>query len=178
MSIYERFSPAEIDILRERAERASQTLRDEELVDEQNALTLILNEERYAVPIESLQAVYRQIHVEPLPCSPAFVSGIANVRGRVLPVLDLGLLVNAGKIDRKEADGIVVATNEQMTVAFLVKTLGDVLTYRSNEIEIKANTQEQTQEAYVNAVLPDGTGLLDIQAILADPAIEVNQLVN
>lgn len=171
MSIYDKFSPEEVDVLRKRAERAAASIEDRDQLDEQNALSLVVNKEHYAVPIDSLQAVYRRIRVTPVPCSPTFVSGIANVRGRILPVLNLSLLLGAGN-SGSDDEGVIVAANDEMTVAFQVQTIGEVMTFAQVDLEPVISGAQ----GYVKAFLPDGSGLLDMQSILEDPAIEVNQL--
>src|SRR5882757_6351764 len=45
--------------------------------------------ERYALETRHVQGVYPLRELTPLPCTPPFVLGIVNVRGRILPVLDL-----------------------------------------------------------------------------------------
>ncbi len=179
MSLYQDFSPQEIAVLQARAQRAAQQEQDPDQAQTHNALRLTLNGERYAVPIDALQSVYPRLNVTRVPGAPAYVSGIANVRGRILPVLDLGLLLSAGAAPADDSDGIIVAGHADMTVAFRVQAIGDVLPYREAELEpLSSEADAPNGRAYLRALLPDGTALLDIAALLSDPAIEVNQDVN
>lgn len=181
MSIYDQFSPKELAILRQRAERIASFTRDQDQAEVLNALSLSMNNERYAVSIDVLQSVYQHITFTPVPCSPAIVCGIANIRGRILPVLDLGLLIGAGSstsdTENEQLD-VIVAANEVMTVAFGVQVIGDVINYTRESLEFVINGKDAGYSPYVQALLPDGTALLNIQAILNDPDIEVNQLVS
>lgn len=52
-------------------------------------LLLSLDEQRYALPIANVERVVRAVAVTPLPDAPATVSGVVNVAGRILPVIDL-----------------------------------------------------------------------------------------
>src|SRR5690348_15037984 len=45
--------------------------------------------ERYAVEVQYVREVHPLEELTPLPCTPAFLSGIVNLRGRIVPVMDL-----------------------------------------------------------------------------------------
>lgn len=178
MTLLDAFSEAEIDLLRQRAARAAALVREQDGGDLHNALSLLVWGEHYAVPIDQLMAVYGRIRVRRVPCSPPTVCGVANVRGRILPVMELALLLNAASQPDDDAEGVIVAGNESMTVAFRVQRIGDVLTYTDADLEPVAATSDLASRTHVRAILPDGTALLDMDAILADPALEVNQTAN
>src|SRR5262245_5109120 len=95
MSIYEHFSDTERAVLQARAERAARTLRSDEAEERLNTLLVKLGGETYALPIEAVIAVYEAMLVVPVPCTPPFLAGITNIRGHIIPVLDLGHLLNA-----------------------------------------------------------------------------------
>src|SRR5215216_5720695 len=95
MSIHEHFTERELKILQARAERAaSAAQRDDVEKTEIRALQCTLGSESYALPVEFVRAVYENVTVVPVPCTPRFVAGIANIRGRIMPVLDLATLLN------------------------------------------------------------------------------------
>jgi purine-binding chemotaxis protein CheW len=52
-------------------------------------VTFYLKEDLYAVPVESVREILRLPPVTPLPLAPAYVEGLANLRGEILPVVDL-----------------------------------------------------------------------------------------
>jgi purine-binding chemotaxis protein CheW len=175
MSIYEHFSEQALEILRARAERAAavaQTGAGEKPV---TALQLWLDSESYALPIEMLRAVYEGVTVVPVPCTPAFVAGIANVRGRILPVLNLAALLNPGGASGSDAMSLVVVSNSTLTVALLVATVGDVTTFLASDLTPLPASTDAGSAAYMRGILPDGTGLLDLNAMLGDPALMVGE---
>ena len=94
MSIFEHFSEEEREILRIRAERAANAVRESAQEAVFSALEVTIQSQSYALPIEVLTTVYENVAVVPVPCVPSFVAGIANIRGRILPVFDLAVLLD------------------------------------------------------------------------------------
>lgn len=69
-----------------------------------------LHDERYALELALLSAVQPAHDLAPLPCTPAFVAGILNVRGTVVTVLDLALGLGLGGV-AQETNGLVLLTD-------------------------------------------------------------------
>ena len=169
MSLYDPFSPKERELLRARAERIAHASADEEASDTITVLGVVVQGEHYALPIEALGAVFEQIHIVPVPSVPPFVKGIANVRGRIVPVLELGVLLNLPVQETTPA--VIVAANQN--VAFSVDEIGDVATFRADPIRPLSAQLKAVQSDYLRGTLPDGSALLDPETILNDPALIV-----
>ena len=56
----------------------------------QQFLRFALGNERYAVRIDAVREILEVVRMTPLPLMPAFVRGVMNLRGAVVPVVDLG----------------------------------------------------------------------------------------
>ena len=77
-------------ILRARAEVLARPLVDDRAADEQIELVeFSLASETYAVESSFVREVYSLNDLTPLPCTPAFVLGIVNVRGEIVSVIDI-----------------------------------------------------------------------------------------
>lgn len=179
-SFFDAFSEKELALLRRRAEQAAQVdgdgLDGDMLID---VLRIEVGREAYALPLDTLTAAY-QVDVNlassivPVPCTPSFLAGIANIRGHVVPVLDLGALLNLPLDSVRDAQSLVVVTNEQMTVALRVSAIGDPATLPLADFVPVPDSLALAKKHYIQGALPDGTGLLNIEAILSDPALIVN----
>src|SRR5687768_3367469 len=127
MSYQRHFSETERQILQERAERVRHPVENKQM--ESTPLVYVsLEQEVYAMRMVHLIGVHRGIAVVPVPCVPAFVSGVANIRGRVVPVLDLGKLLNvAASTTSKKSDErvLVVAGADGQEVVFYVDRIED-----------------------------------------------------
>jgi purine-binding chemotaxis protein CheW len=138
-----------------------------------------IREERYALPLPSLVNVHERIVIIPVPCVPRHVAGIANIRGHIIPVLDLGVLMDVPGVSTAKNSTLVVAAHHDLKVAFLVERIGDVATYTVNSVApVPMNLETRQAVAYVQGILPGGAALLNIDAILDDDEITVNEKVN
>ena len=81
MSMLERFSEKERALLEARAARIARVADGEETTELIHALTVAIQDGVYALPVDTLMGVYEEARVIPVPCTPEYVAGIANVRG-------------------------------------------------------------------------------------------------
>ena len=174
MSIHERFSEQELAILKARAERAASLSDRDAAQTTLTVLQIMLGEETYGLPVNDLRAVYEDVIVVPVPGTPPFVAGIANVRGRILPVLDLPVLL--GVPDQAATLGtraLVVANRDAMTVALAIEAVGEIVAVAGQEIVPVPGATNTPQTNYLRGILPGGGGLIDIAALLGDPSLIV-----
>jgi purine-binding chemotaxis protein CheW len=174
MSIYERFSEEELEILRERAERAAKATKGRDAESLRAVLQIRLGDESYGLPIENLVAVYQGVNVVPVPCVPAYVAGIANIRGRIMPVLDLAVLLGAPNGKQTDASSLVVTATDSVSLAFRVETIGDSMTVKTDDLSSLSAEMSSAHTKYLYGILPDGTALANLEAILDDPEIQLN----
>jgi purine-binding chemotaxis protein CheW len=177
MSIYEQFTEHQLNILKARAERAASFADQQDQAAIMTALLVTIRGEAYALPIDSIMTIYNDIPVVPIPCVPPYVAGLANVRGHLLPVIDLAVLLGVPGSAEAESTALIVAANEEMTVAFRVEAIGDVEALALDKLSPVPAASAIGRAACLRGVLPDGTVLLDVAAILADPALIVDETV-
>jgi purine-binding chemotaxis protein CheW len=98
-------------------------------------LTLRLGHCACAVPLNYITEVMRPLPVEPLAGAPAGVSGVAVVRGRVTPVVDLGILFGTGAGERTGLARLVALRVGERAVALLVDSVQAIRTLARGELE-------------------------------------------
>lgn len=148
-----------------------------EKLAESTALRVVLGNEVYALPIAALLAVYVGVPLIAVPCAPAFVAGIANIRGRILPVFDLARLLEVPVDETNDQYALVAATNGQTTLALRVGATGEVVTVLQRDIVAIPDIHLLAHHHYVRGICPDGAILCDIQALLNDDSLVVNETV-
>jgi purine-binding chemotaxis protein CheW len=111
VSLYSNFSEQEWQILQARAARvaAASAQQGDYRTDVMAALRVTVRGERYALPLDSITAVYDRTPIIPVPCTPPFVAGIANIRGHIIPVLDLAALLGIADGNTPGAAALVLA---------------------------------------------------------------------
>jgi purine-binding chemotaxis protein CheW len=169
------FSEKEWTLLEARAKRAQQVVED----DSQNrhildVLRVFIANEQYALPVDNILAVYESVTITPLPGTPAHIAGITNLRGNIVPVLELSSLLNLATPELQPESVLVLVTHREGQVAVRVDALDEVGNLIESHINPVASDDRQTR-SYVKGVLINGTILLDVQAILDDPALIVDQ---
>ncbi|MDE3074156.1 MAG: chemotaxis protein CheW [Chloroflexota bacterium] len=92
----------------------------------------------YAVPISRVQEIIRLPEITPLPEAEAFVEGLINLRGRVLPVVDLATRLGAGKTEPSKTARVVVAhvgEGQKNEVGLMVQAVSRVLRVNRSDVE-------------------------------------------
>ena len=93
-----------------------------------------LGEQRYALPIERVQEIQQLVAFSEMPASDDSVVGMINLRGRVIPALDLRLLVGLDVIEYGLKTPMIICRVEDTAVALLVDEVEDVLTLSEDRV--------------------------------------------
>ncbi|MFV1992315.1 MAG: chemotaxis protein CheW [Acidiferrobacterales bacterium] len=104
---------------------------------EQQYLTFRLSEQDYGIPILEVQEIKGWTAVTPIPNSPHFIKGVLNLRGTIVPIIDLRLRFN---LERKEYDQftvIIVVNIAGKLAGLVVDSVSDVVN-ASNEQHCEA----------------------------------------
>ncbi len=96
-----------------------------------------LGTEGYCVDISKVREINRLVNITHIPESPPFVEGVINLRGQIIPIIDLRRrfgLVEDSKKNAQETRIMVVETNGTL-VGFIVDAVREVLRIPSDQIE-------------------------------------------
>lgn len=164
------------------------TEQQEEAQQEQFVVFTLDNEE-YAVPILSVTEVVPTLDITPVPDSPAYILGLASLRGKIIPVLDLekkfqlprttpaaGQHILIGESEQKVLFGILVdQVREVLKVpASVIKPPPEILTSKiSAEYLPGVIVLEDTEQSTPGRMLL----ILDVQRILSNKNVEELQAV-
>ncbi len=114
-----------------------QTAEEAERNDEEEQVVVFrLAEGEFGVPIESVQEIVRiPEQLSRVPKAPAFVEGVINLRGTVLPVIDQRQRLGLPTIARNDRQRIMVFLIEGIRTGFIVDSVTEVLKLRKRDIE-------------------------------------------
>lgn len=103
--------------------------------DEEQMVVFRLGEEEFGVPIESVQEIVRVPEtLTHVPRAPAFVEGVINLRGAVLPVVDQRVRLNMPAQERNDRQRIMVFLFDGMRTGFIVDSVTEVLKIHKSAI--------------------------------------------
>lgn len=98
-------------------------------------LRVLVGTDSYALELLRVQEVVRLVPVVPMRGAAPAVLGVMNLRGRIVPVYDLGLWLGAGHVAPDEHCRIVVVERDDELIGVLVSAVEDVVTLGRDRIE-------------------------------------------
>jgi len=127
----------EVDSMTDRHERDA--VRDEDGEgndDEEQVVVFRLGKEEFGVPIASVQEIVRvTAELTRVPKAPPAVEGVINLRGAVLPVMDLRRRLGLETIARNDAQRIIVLLIDGVRTGFIVDSVAEVLKIHKSTVE-------------------------------------------
>ena len=136
-----------------------------------------LAEERYAVESVYVREVHPLTELTPLPCAPAFVRGLVNVRGRILSVVDLKRFFGLPEKGLSDLNRIVILHGEGMEFGILADAVLGTRGIQLDEIQPSLPTLREIREEYLKGVTGERTVILDGEKLLSDPDLIVREEV-
>ncbi len=136
-----------------------------------------LGEERLALPMSAVREIVRPLPLVPVPRAPGFVLGLANLRGRVLPVLDLRRLVGAAPREPDEATRVLVLEWRGSRLGLVVDAVWRVLEAAADALETARGAAAALATDVLAGVVRDGAEVvqvLDLKALLDGRLEEVS----
>ncbi len=133
-----------------------------------------VGEEEYAIDIMKIDSVSEMLKVMKLPGMPAFIMGVTNLRGEVIPVINTRSKFGLEKKERNEKDRIVVVYIGDKKVGIVVDEVREVLTLHHEQVEEPPTTVGSMSAKYISAIakLEDRMLIiLDIDKILTTEEI-------
>jgi len=165
-------------ILKERAQILSRELAREESADEWiEVVEFVLAHERYAVASEFVREVYPLEELTPLPCTPAFVLGIINVRGEILSVMDIKKFFDLPEKGLTDLNKVIVLESENMLFGILADAISGVRRIRRTGMQPSLPTLTDIRENYLMGVTAERVVVLDAEKLLHDEKLIVNEQV-
>jgi len=110
-----------------------------------------------------------------LPQSPAFVRGVINLRGAVLPIVDLASRLGFESTEASDRNVIIVADIGGQVVGLLVDAVSDILTITDDMIQPTPDVASETAKTFVRGLIPmDGRmiSLIGLERVLPDLELE------
>jgi len=144
-------------------------------------LTFSLAEEEYGIGILKIKEIIGMLPITSVPQTPDFVKGVINLRGKVIPVIDLRLRFSMGEIEYTERTCIIVVEIESQAgtvmIGIVVDSVSEVLNIKGDDIAETPTFGTRLNTEYILGMAKMGGGvkiLLDIDKVLS--ADEVGML--
>jgi purine-binding chemotaxis protein CheW len=117
--------------------------------DTQQFLTFKLAGEEYGVGILSVQEIRGWSAVTAIPHSPAWLLGVINLRGVVVPIIDLRLKFNFAKAEYNEFTVVIILNVGSRVVGVVVDGVSDVITLTPDQIKPAPSLGNNTDTSHI-----------------------------
>ncbi len=112
-----------------------------------------IGEEEYCVDIMAVREIRGWTPATKLPHVPDFVRGVINLRGAVLPVIDLASRLKVGSIEATTRHVIIIVPLKQQTLGLLVEAVSDILLASEEELHPTPNVASETAREFVSGLI-------------------------
>lgn len=147
-------------------------------------LTFDLGEESYAIPILNIKEIIGMMDITRVPRLPNFIKGVLNLRGKIIPVIDLRLKFGLDSRDYDDRTSIIVVelmtTDVVLTSGIVVDKVNEVLDIDTSEIEPPPKYGADVDQAFLTGIgkVKDSViMLLDVAKILSTDEIKILETV-
>ena len=138
-------------------------------------MEFLLAYETYAIESRCVREVYPLQNLTPLPCTPAFVLGIVNVRGEMLSVLDIKKFFGLPEKGLTDLNKLIVLDSGAMRFGILADAIVGVRHIPLAEIQPSLPTLTGIREEYLKGVTAGRIVILDAEKLIADEKIVVQE---
>jgi purine-binding chemotaxis protein CheW len=143
-------------------------------------LTFSLADEQYAIDILCVEEIRSWENPTRIPNAPRYIKGVINMRGIIVPIVDLRMKFNIGEAIYSETTVVIVLTVETeektRTIGFVVDAVSDVLNVETNEIKPAPAFGGCIPQNYLEGLVNVGASVVTILNIKALQAIEKHKI--
>jgi purine-binding chemotaxis protein CheW len=115
-------------------------------------LTFRLGDEEYGVEILKVQEIKGYSAITPIPNTPAYLKGVMNLRGTIVPVVDLRAKFGMAQADYTPFTVIIVVTVGPKVMGLVVDAVSDVLDIRSASIDRPPELVSDAETAFIRGM--------------------------
>lgn len=156
------------------AEQPVPAEREEERID---VLEFLLANETYAIETSFIVETFPLTDFTPLFCTPSFVLGIINVRGRIVSIVDMRRFFDLPMVGLTNLNRVIIVRDGSMEFGILADSIIGMRSLPLQELQPSLPTLTGIREEFLAGVTADRLVLLDMGKILADRRLVVHEEV-
>ncbi|MDO7788336.1 chemotaxis protein CheW [Desulforamulus aquiferis] len=119
---------------------------------EEQVVVFQLMEQIYGIDINSVFEIIRMESITKIPRTPHFVEGVINLRGRIIPVIDLTNRFGLGVSERTQASRIIIVEVSEQKIGMIVDSVQEVLRIPVSSIEPPPPVVNGIDAAYLRGI--------------------------
>lgn len=138
--------------------------------DQTEYITFVAGKQSFCIHIKKIREIRRWTPVTALPFSATHVLGVINLRGAVIPIIDLAAKLQFAKITPSERHVIIIVDLDQRTIGLLVDSVSEILSISNDMRKEAPKSNEDTLSQAIEGIIPRETNMIKI--------INISKLLN
>ena len=162
-------------ILQARTRALAQEPEEDGAADTLEIVEFVLAYETYGVESSFVREIHPLTELTPMPCTPAFVLGIVNLRGEILSVIDIKKFFDLPQKGLTDLNKVIVLQSAAISLGILADAILGVRRIPAAAIQPSLPTLKDIRERYLRGVTSERVVVLDAGKLLADETIVVQE---
>lgn len=158
-------------ILKARAQALAGAPAREEAGESLEVVSFLLSTETYGLESRWVREIFPLRTLTPLPWCPRLVAGMVNVRGTVLPVIDIKKLFGLPDKGLADLNKVLIIQNQDMELGILADQILGIRTVLLQQMQAALPTLSGIREDYLRGITSDRLVILDGEKLLAHPSL-------
>ena len=131
--------------------------------------------QEFGIDIQSVREIRGWTEETVIPRAPNYVRGVINLRGAVLPIVDLAARLEMGASEPSARNVIIVTQINDQLVGLLVESVADILSVNRDQIQPTPDVASDLAKDFVRGVLPSEGGMLSLLEIKDILPVELSE---
>ncbi|MCG8569642.1 MAG: chemotaxis protein CheW [Spirochaetes bacterium] len=136
---------------------------------ERQLILFTLGHGNYGIPIENVFEIKKMEEITVVPKAPKFIEGVINLRGNVIPVIDLRKRFGMEKVEITKKTKIIIVEVSKRQFGLIVDSVAEVVTLTNDQIEPSLPTVSGLKAEFINSI-----GKMDEKLIII---LEINRII-
>lgn len=133
-------------------------------------LVFLIDKNSFGIPLSSIREVIGESNISTVPNSPNFFTGLINLRGRIISVIDLRVKLNIKAAKESQRKTIIIIEHNSLTLGLLIDEVRDVENIPFDKIEKDLNLPGQLNKDHFEGVSKGTNGdltlIIDLNNVL------------
>ncbi|MDP4093821.1 MAG: chemotaxis protein CheW [Bacillota bacterium] len=115
-------------------------------------VTFKLEQKEYGIDIQNVSIIEKVLPVTRVPKTPGFIKGVVNLRGEIIPIMDLRMRFNLPEAEPTEETRVIILKVDEFVFGIVVDSVAEVLNLSANTIESTANLGNSSNVEFIQGV--------------------------
>jgi purine-binding chemotaxis protein CheW len=125
-------------------------------------LTLFIDEEQYGLDIDIVKEIIAMMNTTPVPKTPEYIQGVMNLRGNIIPVVNLRKKFGMENKESNDRTAIVIVSIEGTSIGFIVDRVEEVMAVEKSQFSKPPNFDTKIDSEFISKMVRTESGVVMI----------------